>query len=152
MAASSLKWRLDRPFLFLENALYYKDKVSVYHSLIVDAPQGVSTDGITPGPGISRSYLTVHYQPYQRVSFDFYHNYFRDVPTAATQLVGTGLVDKLLYQGTSVCARVEPIRHIFLYGTIGHSDKTGDKVGTLNWMQGVTWDEIGRTGFRADFR
>jgi len=152
IALSGLKMDLDKPFIFFENGLYYKNKVSVYHSLIADAPQGLSTNGITPGPGISRSYLTVHYQPYKRVSFDFYHNYFRDVPTAATQLVGTGLVDKLLYQGFSVGARVEPIRHVFLYSTIGQSDKTGDEKRSLNWMQGITWDEIGRTGLRADFR
>jgi hypothetical protein len=152
VALSTLKWDLDRPFVFFENGLDYKHSVSVYHSLIFDAPQGATTDGIKPGAGISRSYLTVHYQPYRRVSFDLYHNYFRDVPTASTQLVGTGLVDKLLYQGFSVGARVEPVRHVFLYSTIGHSDRTGDKEGTLNWMQGLTWDEIGRTGLRADFR
>src|SRR5262249_45422961 len=90
IAISMLKWKLDRPFLFLENGLSYKRTISVYHSFIVDAPQGVSTDGITPGAGVSRSYLTVHYQ-HERIAFDFYHNYFRDVPTAATLLVGTGL-------------------------------------------------------------
>jgi len=152
IALSGLKFNIDKPFVFFENGLYYKNTVSVYHSLIADAPQGLSTNGITPGPGISRSYLTVHYQPYRRVSFDFYHNYFRDVPTAATQLVGTGLVDKLLYQGFSVGARVEPVRHLFLYGTLGQSDKTGDEKRTLNSMEGVTWEEIGRTGLRADFR
>jgi len=152
IALSGLKFNLDKPFVFFENGLYYKNTVSVYHSLIADAPQGLSTNGITPGPGISRSYLTVHYQPYRRVSFDFYHNYFRDVPTAATQLVGTGLVDKLLYQGFSVGARVEPVRHLFLYGTLGQSDKTGDEKRSLNSMEGITWEEIGRTGLRADFR
>ena len=152
IALSGLKFNIDKPFVFFENGLYYKNTVSVYHSLIADAPQGLSTNGITPGPGISRSYLTVHYQPYRRVSFDFYHNYFRDVPTAATQLVGTGLVDKLLYQGFSVGARVEPVRHLFLYGTLGQSDKTGDEKRSLNSMEGITWEEIGRTGLRADFR
>jgi hypothetical protein len=152
IALSGLKFDIDKPFVFFENGLYYKNTVSVYHSLIADAPQGLTTNGITPGPGISRSYLTVHYQPYRRVSFDFYHNYFRDVPTAATQLVGTGLVDKLLYQGFSVGARLEPIRHVFLYGTLGQSDKTGDEKRSLNSMGGITWDEIGRTGLRADFR
>ena len=152
IALSSIKWDLDRPFVFFENGISYKNSISVYHSLIADAPQGLTTNGITPGPGISRSYLTVHYQPARRVSFDVYHNYFRDVPTAATQLVGTGLVDKLLYQGFSVGTRVEPVRHFFLYATLGQSDKTGDAKRTLNWMQGVTWDGIGRTGLRADFR
>ncbi|MGZ3318957.1 MAG: hypothetical protein ACXU95_16885, partial [Isosphaeraceae bacterium] len=152
VALNTLRWQLDRPFVFFENGISFKNTVSVYHSLIADAPQGLTTDGITPGPGISRSYLTVHVQPYRRVSFDFYHNYFRDVPTANTALVGTGLVDKLLYQGVSFGVRVEPVKHYFVYTTLGQSDKTGDTRRTLNQMYGFTVDEIGRTGLRADLR
>ena len=152
VALSTLKWRLDRPFVFLENGVSYKNSMSVYHSLIADAPQGLTTNGITPGAGLSRSYLTVHVQPFRRVGFDFYHNYFRDVPTAATALIGTGLVDKLLYQGISVGVRVEPVRHYWLYTTLGQSDKTGDTRRTLNQMYGFTVDEIGKTGMRADVR
>ena len=152
VALNTIKWQLDRPFLFLENGVAYKNSVSVYHDLIVDAPQGLTTNGINPGAGVSRSYLTVHLQPHRRVSFDIYHNYFRDVPTASTALVGTGLVDKLLYQGVSFGVRVEPVRHFFLYTTLGQSSKTGDTNRTLNQMYGFTWDEIGRTGLRADFR
>ena len=77
VALNTIKWQLDRPFLFLENGVSFKRSVSVYHDLIVDAPQGLTTNGINPGAGISRSYLTVHLQPYRRVSFDIYHNYFR---------------------------------------------------------------------------
>ena len=149
-ALSSLKWRLDRPYLFLENVVSYRKYVSIYHSFIVDSPQGITTDGIKPGAGISRSYLTLHLQLHQRIAFDIYHNYFRDVPTAATQLIGTGLVDKLLYQGVNVGARVEPVRHIFVYATAGHSDKTGDAKRSLNQMYGLAWSEIWRTGIRAD--
>jgi len=152
IAINALKWQLDHPFVFFENGVSYKNTVSVYHSLIVDAPQGLTTDGITPGAGISRSYLTVHVQPYRRVSFDFYHNYFRDMPTAATALVGTGLVDKLLYQGVSFGVRVEPVRHYFVYTTLGKSDKTGDTRQTLNQMYGFTVDDIAHTGLRADMR
>jgi len=150
VALSTVRWKLDRPYLFLENALSYSKYFSVYHSFIVDDPQGVTTDGIRPGAGVSRSYLTVHVQPYSRISFDIYHNYFRDVPTAATQLVGTGLVDKLLYQGLNVGVRVEPVRHFFVYTTLGRSDSTGDTRRSLNQMYGVTWSEIGHSGFRAD--
>lgn len=152
IAITTLKWRLDRPFVFLENGISYKNTWSVYHSLIADAPQGLTTNGITPGPGISRSYLTLHYQPSRRVAFDVYHNYFRDVPTAATALIGTGLVDKLLYQGVSFGVRVEPIKHIWLYTTLGRSDRTGDVRRSLNQMYGMTIDEIGHTGLRADIR
>jgi hypothetical protein len=152
IALNSIKWRLDRPFIFFENGLSYKNSFSVYHDLIADSPQGVSTNGITPGPGISRSYLTVHYQPVKRVGFDFYHNYFRDVPTASTALIGTGLVDKLLYEGISFGVRVQPVKHVWLYTTLGRSDSTGDTRKTLNQMYGVTVDEIGHTGLRADMR
>jgi AMIN domain len=152
VALNTIKWQLDRPFVFLENGVSFKNSVSVYHDLIVDAPQGLTTNGINPGAGISRSYLTLHLQPYRRISFDVYHNYFRDVPTASTALIGTGLVDKLLYQGVSFGVRVEPVRHFFLYTTLGQSSKTGDTHRTLNQMYGFTWDEIGRTGLRADFR
>jgi hypothetical protein len=79
-----------------------------------------------------------------------FHNYFRDVPTAATALIGTGLVDKLLYQGLNVAVRVQPIGNFSVYSTIGRSDKTGDVQQSLNQMFGFTWNEIGRTGIRAD--
>ncbi len=150
LALSTLQWRLDRPYLFFENALSYTRYVAVYHSLIVDDPRGLSTGGIRPGAGISRSYLSVRIQPNPRVSLDFNHNYFRDVPTAVTQLIGTGLLDKLLYQGVNVGVRVEPLRHFSVYTTLGQSEKTGDVRGSLNQMYGITWGEIGRTGLRAD--
>jgi hypothetical protein len=150
IALSFLKWQLDRPYLFLENALSYMKYISVYHSFIVDSPQGVSTDGINPGTGISRSYLTVLVQPEKWISFEIFHNYFRDVPTAATALIGTGLVDKLLYQGVNGSVRVQPARNVAVYSTIGQSDKTGDLKRSLNQMYGVTWNEIGHTGIRCD--
>jgi len=150
MAFSMLKWALDRPYMFLEDGISYRKFMSIYHSLIIDSPQGVSTDGIKPGAGISRSYLTFHIQPERWISFDVYHNYFRDVPTAATQLIGTGLVDKLLYQGVNAGVRVEPLRHCAVYTTIGQSDRTGDVKRSLNQMYGATWSDIWRTGIRAD--
>ena len=152
LALSTFDWKLDRPYLFFENEASFKSAVSVYHSLIADDPRGVTTNGIRPGGGISRSYLTVHFQPSHRLFFDIYHNYFRDVPTAATNLVDTGLVDKLLFQGLSAGVHVEPIRHVMLYTTLGGSEKTGDEHESWNQMYGITWTEILRTGMRADFR
>jgi len=150
VALSFLKWQLDRPYLFLENALSYGKYLSIYHSFIVDSPQGVSTDGITPGPGISRSYLTVEVNPRKWISLGFFHNYFRDVPTAATALVGTGLVDKLLYQGVNGTLRIEPVKHLSLYATLGQSDKTGDLKRSWNQMYGFTLKDILGSGMRAD--
>jgi hypothetical protein len=150
VALNMVKWELDRPYLFLENGLSYKKFISIYHSFIVDSPQGLSTDGIKPGAGISRSYLSLRIQPRQWISFDVFHNYFRDVPTATTALIGTGLVDRLLYQGVNVGVRVEPVKHFTVYTTLGQSDKTGDERRSLNQMYGVTWSEIWRTGVRVD--
>ncbi len=150
VAMSMLKWQLDRPYLFLENEVSYRRYFSVYHSFIVDSPQGITTDGIKPGMGISRSYLTLHIEPNDRINFDIYHNYFRDTPTAATALIGTGLVDKLLYQGVSAGIHVQPLRNVSLYATVGQSDKTGDQKRSLNQMYGLSWNEIMHTGFRAD--
>jgi hypothetical protein len=150
IALNWLKWKLDRPFVFTENGVSYRNRVWVYHTLMADAPQGTSSDGITPGAGITRSYLTVHVQAHPRLSFDINHNYFRDVPTAETALIGTGLVDKLLYEGLSVGVRAEPIKNVQVYTTLGQSDKTGDVRRTLNQMYGLTLVEIGRTGLRAD--
>jgi AMIN domain len=150
-ALTSIQWKLDRPFVFFENELSYKGKVSAYHSLILDSLQGVSTNGIRPGAGVSHSYFTLHYRPMPVVSFDLYHNFFRDVPTAVTTIVGTGLEDKLLFQGISAGTHVMPSRHFTLYTTLGASEKTGDAHRSLNETFGATWNEIAHTGLRADF-
>ena len=95
---STIDWKLDRPFAFLENEFCYKGTFSVYHSLIADSPLGASTNGLRPGAGVGNSYFTAHYQPKRMLSFALYHNYFRDVPTAATAIVGTGLVDNFSFR------------------------------------------------------
>jgi hypothetical protein len=60
VALSTINWRLDRPFAFIENEFCYKGTFSVYHSLIADSPLGASTDGIRPGAGVGNSYFTAH--------------------------------------------------------------------------------------------
>jgi hypothetical protein len=151
LALGTIGWKLDRPYAFFENEASYKGIVSAYNSLIADSPRGVSTNGIRPGAGVSHSYSTVHVQPSRIVSFDLYHNFFRDVPTAKTEILGTGLVDKLLFQGISAGTRVKPLRNVTLYTTLGASQKTGDAHRSLNQMYGATWSEIARTGLRADY-
>ena len=150
-ALNSIGWKLDRPNLFFENEASYKGVLSIYHSLIADSALGASTKGMRLGPGISHSYFTAHLQPDRRMSFDLYHNYFRDVPTATTTIVGTGLVDKLLFQGISAGVHVRPTRDITLYTTLGESSKTGDLHRSLNQMYGASWSEIAHSGIRADF-
>jgi hypothetical protein len=151
VAMSTIDWKLDSPFAFFENEFCYKGVFSVYHSLIADSPLGESTNGSRLGAGVGHSYFTAHYQPKRMLSLDLYHNYFRDVPTAATAIVGTGLVDKLLFQGFSAGVHLKPTRYVTLYTTLGASEKTGDSHSSLNQMYGATWSEIAHTGLRADF-
>jgi hypothetical protein len=151
VALTTIDWKLDRPFAFFENEFCYKGIFSVYHSLIADSPLGASTNRNQPGAGVGHSYFTAHYQPKRILSFDLYHNYFRDVPTAATAIVGTGLVDRLLFQGISAGVHLKPTRYVTLYTMLGASEKTGDSHSSLNQMYGATWSEIAHSGLRADF-
>lgn len=151
VGVNTLVWKVDRPFAFFENEASFRDKVSVYHSLIADSLRGLSTNGVRLAPGISHSYFTAHYTPTRMISVDAYHNYFRDVPTATTTILGTGLVDQLLFQGFSAGVHVRPVRNVSLYTTLGASEKTGDSHRSLNQMYGASWSEIARSGLRADF-
>jgi len=151
------KWEDSRLYLQLVCQIIGKTRLKLHppinhwwHVTLYLSARGLTTGGIRPGAGISRSYLSVRLQPASRIWLDFNHNYFRDVPTAATQLVGTGLLDKLLYQGLNVGIRVEPVRHFSVYTNVGQSEKTRDDRRSLNQMYGVTWSEIGHTGLRAD--
>lgn len=151
IALSTLLWKVDRPFIFFEQGLYYKRYLSIYDSMQADDPRPIA--GLTaPGPGLSRNFFTMRFQPHERISFDVNHNYFRDVPTFNTALIATGLLDKYLFQGLSAGARVEPIRHITFYTSVGKSSRTGDTSSSWNEMYGVTLSRIWRTGLRADVR
>ena len=152
VAVSTLGWKIDRPFVFFENTVSYKHYFSIYHALQADQPRAGTPQAPAPGAGISRSYLTVRFQPHPRLAFDFNHNYFRDIPTFDPNLIGTGLVDKLLFQGFSAGVRVEPVRHYFFYVNLGRSNRTGDTKPSLNQLYGFTVDRIWRTGVRADLR
>lgn len=151
LGVSTLGWRIDRPFVFGENEVSYKRVLAVYHSFQIDQPHAVAPMPAVPA-GLSRSFLTLRIQPHPRVSFDINHNYFRDVPTYDLQLVGTGLLDKVLFQGISVGTRVELPRHVTVYTMVGRSDRSGDAKSSWNTMYGVTMDRIWRTGLRADVR
>jgi hypothetical protein len=89
-AMNTIKWKSDKPFVFFENSISYRQLISVYSSQQADNPKSV--EGTTRiGNGISRSFVTVRISPSQRISFDINHNYFRDVPTYDPRLIGTGL-------------------------------------------------------------
>jgi hypothetical protein len=148
---TTMVWTIDRPFVFAENSVSYGQKMAVYHSFQVDKPR---VDPSLPqlAVGVSRSFLTVHYQAHRRVSLDLNHNYFRDVPTYDPQLVGTGLLDKYLFQGLSGGARVELPAQVSVYTSIGRSSNSTDPKSSWNQMYGVTLNKIWRTHLRVDAR
>jgi hypothetical protein len=151
MGMSFLGTTLDRPFVFTENSFSYKRMFSVYHSMQIDRPK--ANPGATPVPmGLGQSFFTLRFQPIQRLSLDANHTYFRDVPTYDPQLLGTGLLDKYLFQGFSAGARVELPLHLAAYGSLGQSSNSTDAHTSLNSMYGLTLQQLWRTGVRIDAR
>jgi hypothetical protein len=148
---SALKWTLQRPFVFFENGLSYKRFLSIYQSLQADSPRG-NPDQPAPGPGIGRSFTTLRIQPHPRIEFNVNHTYFRDLPTFDPTLIGTGLLDKYLFQGFSAGTRIEVLKQIWLYTDLGRSSRTGDAKSSLNEMYGVTFGKLPWIGVRADAR
>lgn len=139
----------NRPFAFSENSVSYKRIFSIFSALQGDQPSA-NPAAPSPGAGISRSFLTVRLQPFSRIEFSANHTYFRDVPTFDPQLVGTGLLDKYLFQGLSGGVRVEVIKNIVLYTDLGSSSRTGDAKSSLNEMYGLTFLRIPKARIRAD--
>ena len=118
-----LKWAVDRPFIFTENDFSYKKIFSVYHSMQIDKP--TANPGAPPwAPGLGQSLLSLRLQVHPRVMLDFNHTYFRDVPTYDSVLVGTGLLDKYLYQGFNGGARVQLPLHLVGYASLGESNSS----------------------------
>jgi hypothetical protein len=146
---SMLKWNPNRPFVFAENGIYYKKFLGIYHAFQADNPKGNAAVQ-APGAGVSRSFLTVRLQPVERIEFDLNHSYFRDMPTFNASLIGTGLLDKYLFQGYSAGTRIEVIRQVWLYTTLGKSNRSGDLRASLNQLYGVTFGRLPWTGVRAD--
>lgn len=146
-----LKWTVDRPFLFTENDFSYKKIFSIFHSMQIDAPKANPGEP-TVGMGLGQSLLTVRVQVHPRVSLDLSDTYFRDVPTYDPVLVGTGLLDKYLYQGLNGGVRVQLPLHLIGNASIGRSNSTGDKNDSLNEMFGVTAMRVWKTGLGVDVR
>jgi hypothetical protein len=149
MALSTLQWKIDRPFVFFENGIYYKRYVAIYDSLQADSPVGY-TAGSSPGAGIARHFLTVRYQPHERIEFDGNYTYLRDLPTFDPTLVGTSLLDKYLFQGFSGGVRLEVIKTVWVYTNLGKSNRTGDTSNSLNELYGLTFDRLPWVHIRAD--
>lgn len=145
------KWSVDRPFVFLENGIFYKRVFSIYQSMQLDSPSA-HPDQPAPGPGIGRSFVTLRVQPHPRVEFSFNHTYFRDLPTFDPNLIGTGLLDKYLFQGFSAGTRVEVYKQIWLSADLGLSNRTGDKNNSLNQMFGITFGHLPWINMHASAR
>jgi AMIN domain len=144
-----LKWQVDRPFVFFENSIEYKHNFSVYHALQADRHSG-NPAVAAPAAGIGRSFLTVRWSPVRRVQVDANHTYFRDIPEFDPALVGTGLLDKYLFQGFSGGGRVEIVKQISVYTELGRSYRTGDAKSSLNEMYGISFGNVPLLALRAD--
>lgn len=143
-----VNWTMNRPFVFVEDTISYSRRFAVYEAAQFDSPAGTPATP-APGPGLGRSFFTVRVQAHPRVELDFNHNYFRDVPTYDPSLIGTGLLDKFLFQGFSAGARVEVAKQVFLSTTLGRSNGSGDTSSSLNKMFGITFNRLPLLQLRA---
>jgi len=146
---NTVGWAITRPFMFFENGLYYKRYVSVYDSMQLDNPVG-NQAAPTPGAGVGRNFTTVRFQPHERIEFDANYNYFRDLPTFDPTLIGTGLLDKFLFQGFSGGVRLEVLKQVWIYTNLGRSSRSGDTSSSLNELYGLTFGRIPWVKIRAD--
>jgi hypothetical protein len=151
VGVNTLNWTVDNPFFFAETDFSYKRYISMNYSMQIDKP--------TPNPstpavnfGLGRSLLSLRLQVHPRITLDMTHTYFRDVPTYNSVLVGTGLLDKYLYQGINGGARVQFPKHVTGYFSLGQSNSSNDKKSSLNELFGVTMTQIWKTGLTADVR
>lgn len=152
VAVSRVHWRPDRQFLFFENNIQVSNRISIYHDLEVDKlAKALVSDGRN-GPRLARSFLTVRLQASKALSFDLSHNYFRGVPSFDTRLIGTGLLDKLLFQGFSGGFRLELPRSVALYTNVGANKREQDAKTALNYMFGLTFSHLPYIPFRTDLR
>ncbi len=151
LGVNLLNWSVDRPFVFSENDFSYKRIFSMYHSLQIDRPT-VNPSMPAVGVGVGQSLLSLRVQVHPRVSLDLTHTYFRDVPTYDPALVGTGLLDKYLYQGVNAGARISLPMHITPYFSLGRSGNSSDPKASLNTLVGISMADIWKTGLMIDAR
>ena len=96
--------------------------------------------------------LSVRSQVHPRVTLELTHTYFRDVPTYDPTLVGTGLLDKFLYQGLNGGARIALPVHLTAYFSLGRSSNSSDVKSSLNELFGISMSRIWKTGLTIDLR
>jgi hypothetical protein len=143
------QWVVNRPFVFTENEFSYKRYFSLFHSMQIDKP--TANPGTTAvNAGIGQSLFSARVQVHPRVELEISDTYFRDVPTYDPTLVGTGLLDRYLYQGLNGGVRIALPWHITPYFSLGKSSSTGDSKDSLNQMYGTTVGHIWKTGLTVD--
>jgi hypothetical protein len=151
LALTSITWRVARQFAFFENNLNWKHNISFYNSMQIDAARtSPLVNGGSNPIGVSQSYTSVHFQPLNWIGFGVNNNYFRQLPTFDPLLIGTGLVDKYLFQGFSGEVRLVLPRHIGLYASLGQSKATTDTKSSLNQAYGISFVNIRNTGLLLD--
>jgi hypothetical protein len=151
LAISRIKWKADRQFAFFENGIFYRQFLSIYSNIEAD----LLTSAKNPGGReavFSRSYTTVRLQPHKIISFDLNENYFRDVPTFDSRLIGTGLLDKYLFQGLSVGFRLQLPQHFALFSNAGRSSRSGDTDASWNYLFGGAAGDVLHTGLQIEYR
>ena len=145
-------WRPERQFTFLENTVSVNRRFSLYHNAEADYRSRGRFGSETSGPVLSRSFLTLRAQASDVVTLDVSHSYFRGVPTFDDRLIGTGLVDQLLFQGLSGGLRIRLPRRSAVYGQLGRTDRRGDTAPSWNYMLGYTFGRVPWANVRADVR
>ena len=145
-------WQAERQFAFLQNTVSVKRRLSVYSNAELDYRSQGRFGSTTSGPVLSRSYFTMRARPSDVVSIDLSHNYFRGVPTFDDRLLGTGLLDQLLFQGFSAGMRFRLPERSAFYFQLGRSERRSDADASWNYMVGYTQGRLPWLGVRADFR
>jgi hypothetical protein len=151
IALSRINWQPDRQFGFFENGIFYKRYLSIYSNVEADLLLESQNSG-KQEVVLSRNYFTVRLQPHEAISFDINENYFRNLPTFDVRLIGTGLLDKFLFQGLSGGFRLALPYRFGIYANTGRSSRTGDYKPSWNYMGGATAADILHSGIRLDYR
>jgi hypothetical protein len=146
-----LSWSVEKPFLFSENDLSFKRAFSLYHSMQIDRPTA-NLGSPTINFGVGQSLLSLRVQATPRIEFELQDTYFRDVPTYDAALVGTGLLDRYLFQGVSGGSRIQLPHRVTGYFSVGQSSASTDKKSSWNTMYGASMSRIWKTGLTADVR
>lgn len=151
LALTSIQWKVARQFAFFENNFSWKRYITFYSSLQADAARtSPLVNGGSNPTGLSQSYSSLHFQPIRRLTFGVNHNFFRTLPTYDPRLLGTGLLDKYLFQGFSGDVRVDVVKQISVYASLGRSKATTDTKNSLNQAYGITLSNLLKTGLVAD--